>query len=158
MAALQWMTSRFEKRTGIVCECRATGLSTERRALPPGVPLVAYRTAQEALTNVSKHADATRVVVDLSISAGVLSLEVSDNGRGLIAADLSKARSFGIRGLHERASTVGGWVDLSSGAAGTSLILSVPLDARPRAEGESRENHGLSAGPDDPEAAAWSTR
>jgi glucose-6-phosphate-specific signal transduction histidine kinase len=46
----------------------------------------------------------------------VLSLEVSDNGRGLSRADLAKARSFGIRGLHERAGTVGGWVDLSSGA------------------------------------------
>ena len=42
-------------------------------------------------------------------------------------ADLAKARSFGIRGLHERASTVGGWVELSSRGGGTSLILSVPL-------------------------------
>jgi glucose-6-phosphate-specific signal transduction histidine kinase len=57
----------------------------------------------------------------------VLSLEVTDNGRGLSQADLAKARSFGIRGLHERASTVGGWVDLSSSAAGTTLILSIPL-------------------------------
>ena len=43
----------------------------------------------------------------------MLSLEVSDNGRGLASRDLAKARSFGIRGLHERAATVGGWVDLS---------------------------------------------
>jgi signal transduction histidine kinase len=97
-----------------------------------GVPLVAYRTAQEALTNVSKHAQATRVSIDLSLAHGVLSLEVSDNGRGLSPADLAKARSFGIRGLHERASTVGGWVDLSSSEQGTTLILSVPLDARGR--------------------------
>jgi signal transduction histidine kinase len=46
---------------------------------------------------------------------------------GLRGADLAKARSFGIRGLHERAHTVGGWVDLSSGSQGTTLILSVPL-------------------------------
>ena len=51
--------------------------------------------------------------IDLSLAGGVLSLEVSDNGRGLSRADLAKARSFGIRGLHERAGTVGGWVDLS---------------------------------------------
>ncbi len=127
VAALQWMTSRFERRTGVVCDFRTTGLSPDRRALPAGVPLAAYRTAQEALTNVSKHAGATRVVVDLSITGGVLSLEVSDNGRGLGQDDLAKAQSFGIRGLHERASTVGGWVDLSSGAAGTTLIMSVPL-------------------------------
>ena len=47
------------------------------------MPLVAYRTAQEALTNISKHAQATRVQIDLSLAGGVLSLEVSDNGRGV---------------------------------------------------------------------------
>ena len=47
------------------------------------MPLVAYRTAQEALTNISKHAQATRVQIDLSLAGGVLSLEISDNGRGL---------------------------------------------------------------------------
>ena len=129
-AALQWIASRFEKRTGTPCVVRlprtAWG-SSETPDLPAGVPLVAYRTAQEALTNISKHAQATSVQIDLSLAGGVLSLEISDNGRGLGAADLEKARSFGIRGLHERAGTVGGWVELSSRPGGTSLILSVPL-------------------------------
>mgnify|MGYP001550893334 CR=1 FL=1 len=92
------------------------------------MPLVAYRTAQEALTNVSKHSGATRVDIELSLDSGVLTLEIHDNGRGIAPADLSKERSFGIRGLHERAATVGGWVDLSSAPGeGTSLILTVPL-------------------------------
>lgn len=125
VAALQWMASRFDKRTGITCEFRSRH---QHLSLPAGVPLVAYRAAQEALTNVSKHAHATHVQIDLSLAGGVLSLEVSDNGRGLNADDLAKARSFGIRGLHERAGTVGGWVDLSSGPSGTTLILSVPLE------------------------------
>ena len=60
----------------------------------------------------------------------MLSVEVSDNGRGVSADDLAKARSFGIRGLRERAATVGGWVDLSSDGGGTTLILSVPVAAR----------------------------
>jgi signal transduction histidine kinase len=124
VAALQWLCSSFEKRTGVHCGFR-TG--RELPTLPQGVPLVVYRTAQEALTNISKHAAASRVQVDLSLTEGVLSLEVSDNGRGLSDADLAKARSFGIRGLHERASHVGGWVDLSSSPGGTSLIVSVPL-------------------------------
>jgi len=125
VAALQWMTARFERRTGIEARLR---VGEERLALPSGVPLVAYRTAQEALTNISKHANASRVQIDLSMAGGVLSLEISDNGRGLSQDDLAKARSFGIRGLHERANTVGGWIDLSSGPHGTTLILSVPLD------------------------------
>jgi signal transduction histidine kinase len=164
VAALQWLTIRFEKRTGIVCELRTPqrdGL--EPLALPPGVPLVAYRCAQEALTNVSKHSHASRVSVDLSFSAGVLSLEISDDGCGLAESDLAKARSFGIRGLHERASTVGGWVDLGSSAVGTSLILSVPLRA-PEHPGDGLATRGdalasdAAEHPDDPETAAWTTR
>ena len=166
VAALQWMTSQFERRTGIVCDFRTADVQPQpakRRALPAGVPLVAYRTVQEALTNVHKHAQATRVVVDLSFSAGVLSLEVSDNGRGLAQTDLAKTRSFGIRGLHERASTVGGWVELSSGASGTSLILSVPLPAVQAGHDDARAGPVPDAGraatdqTDDPEAAEWNT-
>ncbi len=130
VAALQWMATRFEKRTGIACELR---LPHGMAPLPAGVPLVAYRTAQEALTNVSKHSRASRVEIDLSMAGGVLSLEISDNGCGLSQTDLAKVKSFGIRGLHERARTVGGWVDLSSGAGGTMLILSVPLHDTPPA-------------------------
>lgn len=126
VAAVQWMAARFERRTGVVTTMRT---SHEQMNLPPGVPLVAYRTAQEALTNVSKHAGATRVDIELSVDSGVLTLELSDNGRGMEQGALAKARSFGIRGLHERAATVGGWVDLSSNSKGVSLILSVPLRA-----------------------------
>lgn len=150
VAALQWLANRFERRTGVVCSFRS---SQDHLQLPPGVPLVAYRTAQEALTNVSKHAQATRVSMDLSLAQGVLSLEVSDNGRGLGEADLAKARSFGIRGLHERASTVGGWVDLSSGAAGTTLILSIPLDGGLGAPGDAATGDGPQGGAHD--ASAW---
>src|SRR3989344_3897901 len=124
VAALQWMAERFGKRTGIETTFRT---SHEKMQLAIGVPLVAYSFAQEALTNVSKHAQATKVSVDVSQAGGVLSIEVTDNGRGLSPEDLAKARSFGIRGLHERAETVGGWVDLSSRPGVTSLILSVPL-------------------------------
>ena len=136
--ALQWLSSRFEKRNGVVCRFRSRH---ESMALPSGVPLVAYRFAQEALTNVSKHANATQVTIDLSLTRGVLSLEVVDNGCGLKADDLDKARSFGLRGLRERASTVGGWVEVSGGGSdaragmrsgtggptGTTLLLSVPV-------------------------------
>jgi signal transduction histidine kinase len=124
VAALQWMAQRFEKRTGIECAFRT---SHEHLELPVGVPLVAYRATQEALTNVSKHAQATRIAIDLSLARGVLSVEVSDNGCGLGSDDLAKAKSFGLRGLRERAETVGGWVDVSSGERGTSVILSVPV-------------------------------
>jgi signal transduction histidine kinase len=88
---------------------------------------VAYRTAQEALTNVIKHAQATAVDVDLSDREGVLTVEVSDNGTGLQGDALRKSKSFGLLGLRERAAQVGGWLDISSSPGGTSVILSVPL-------------------------------
>jgi signal transduction histidine kinase len=135
VAALQWMAQRFEKRTGIECLFRT---SHEHLNLPVGVPLVAYRATQEALTNVSKHAQASRVAIDMSLARGVLSVEVSDNGRGLAAEDLAKARSFGLRGLRERAETVGGWVDVSSGGSGTTVILSVPVSGTQRLGSDSQ--------------------
>ena len=142
VAALQWMTGQFESRNSITTVFRT---SHESMQLPAGMPLVAYRFAQEALTNVSKHAQASRVMVDLSMSRGVLSLEVSDNGLGLDQADLAKAHSFGLRGLHERASTVGGWVDLSSDEGGTVLMLSVPMRrADGQADFDQDDDHDLS--------------
>jgi len=159
VAALQWMSERFGKRTGIATEFRT---SHEKMELSAGVPLVAYRFAQESLTNVSKHAQATRVSVDLAQAGGVLSLEVSDNGKGLSDEDLAKAKSFGIRGLHERAETVGGWVDISSGANGTTLILSVPLSSPENgfldaiAPELSIDTVGTEGDPDDP--TAWGTQ
>ncbi len=125
VAALQWMAASFERRTGVACSFRSS--PAELPELPPGVPLVAYRSAQEALTNVAKHARASRVAIDLALAGGMLSLEVSDDGIGLSRADLAKARSFGIRGLHERAGTVGGAVEVASAGRGTTLLLTLPL-------------------------------
>ena len=153
VAALQWMAAQFEKRNRLACIFRT---SHESMQLPAGMPLVAYRFAQEALTNVSKHAQATRVMIDLSMGRGVLSLEVSDNGRGLEPGDLAKARSFGLRGLHERASTVGGWVDISSDAAGTVLMLSVPMRRASRDGGADTATADFDAD-DDHDPTGWGT-
>ena len=125
VAAVQWMGASFEKRTGMRVTVRR---SAEFIDVPHDVQLVAYRTAQEALTNVLKHAQATAVEIDLSDREAVLTLEVSDNGHGMGPDALRKAKSFGLLGLKERAAKVGGWMDVSSSPRGTSVILSVPLE------------------------------
>jgi signal transduction histidine kinase len=126
VAAVQWLGAGFEKRTGTRVTVRR---SSEQIEVPRAVQLVAYRTAQEALTNISKHTRATAVDIDLSDREGVLTLEVNDNGQGMGVDALKKAQSFGLLGLKERAAKVDGWLDISSSARGTSVILSVPLQA-----------------------------
>ena len=122
--ALQWMTQDFSERTGITAHLR-TG---ERVAgFSADVAMVVYRVVQEALTNVRKHSGAAQVSIDLALTQEVLSVEVSDDGHGWLPQDLKKAGSFGLRGLRERAQTVGGWIDLSSSPRGATLIVSIPL-------------------------------
>lgn len=124
VAAVQWMAENFERRTGI-----STRLDTPPHiAVRAEVQVVAYRTAQEALTNISKYAQASAVHIELSNAEGYLTLEVRDNGCGMSPEDRHKPKSFGLRGLTERARTVGGWIDVSSQVGkGTSIIVSVPL-------------------------------
>lgn len=124
VAAVQWLASSFERRTGQRVVVRR---SSEFIDVPRVVQLVAYRTAQEGLTNISKHAQASHVDIDLNDREGVLTLEVTDNGRGMGPDALRKAKSFGLLGLRERAAKVGGWLDVSSSQSGTALILSIPL-------------------------------
>ena len=131
--ALQWLAQTFSERTGIAVKWKGE-LKT---SLPKDVEMVAYRTAQEAMTNVLKHAQATELRIELSDLEGFLTLEISDNGRGATAQDLAKLKSFGLLGLKERAQTVGGWLDVVTGAGeGVTLILSIPLE-------------GAHCGPDD---------
>lgn len=138
VAAVQWLGTSFERRTGIRVAVRA---SSERIEVPREVQLVAYRTAQEALTNIAKHAaQASAVDIDLSDREGVLTLEVSDNGPGMSADARRKAKSFGLLGLSERASKVDGWLDVSTSAGGTSIILSVPLVPQAQDETDSEES------------------
>lgn len=125
VAALDWMATGFERRTGIRTSFRC---SATNQVLSKEIQLAAYRTAQEALTNIAKHAHCSQVGIDLTDSKGVLTLEISDNGRGFAPARVGKPKAFGLKGLHERAKSVGGWLDISSAdGRGTSIILSVPL-------------------------------
>ena len=129
-SALHWLGESFEKRHGITTRCTAAPLVSP---IPSAVELTAYRTAQEALTNVSKYAQCTAVKIELSDAGGTLTLEVSDNGCGIAPDRRVDPHAYGLKGLSERARTVGGWLDVSSQVgAGTSITLSIPL--RPQTE------------------------
>jgi two-component system sensor histidine kinase UhpB len=92
--------------------------------LTPEVELVIYRVAQEALTNVMRHSNATEVVVELRAEQGCVVLEVADNGRGLPA----DAEQRGLRGMRERADVIDAQLDVSARAeGGTQVLLRVPV-------------------------------
>lgn len=125
--AIRWLADDFAKRHGVLATVRAHDLTAN---IPPPVQLVAFRVTQEALTNVAKYAQCTHVVIEVSSYDDVLTVEVADNGKGMKKDDTEKPNSFGLRGLRERAFSVGGWLDVSSPyGAGTAITLSVPLSA-----------------------------
>ncbi len=126
--AIDWQLSQFRRRTG--CETRLR-TNTDAVALSEEASMTAYRTVQEALTNVVKHAGASRVDVDIVLSDGMMSLEILDNGRGIADGELDKPMSYGLRGLAERARAAGGWLEVSPGRGGTALLLTLP--AQPQA-------------------------
>ncbi len=136
VAALQWQLDLFRKRTGAAGRLRS---NMDEIELPEDAAMTVYRTLQEALTNVVKHAEATRVNVDLIVRDGMLSLEIADDGCGVAEADLTKPGSYGLRGLAERARAVGGWIEVSPGARGTVLLLTVPLTSGEPAPGGRRK-------------------
>lgn len=128
-AAVEWLATGFTQRTGVRVLMRNT---STRREIPKAIELVAYRSAQEALTNITKHSQCDLVEIELCDARDVLTLEVRDNGSGISPDALDKPKAFGLRGLQERAKTVAGWLDISSyDKRGTSIILSVLLPPGP---------------------------
>lgn len=120
--ALRQLASEVQERTGVTVDLNAVGTGARPA---PEIELVAYRVAQEALSNVARHAAATRATVDLSVGDRLV-LTVSDDGRGF--ATRRRTAGFGLAGMRERATLVGGGVSLQSRAGrGTIVTLTLPV-------------------------------
>ncbi|HWQ28476.1 MAG TPA: HAMP domain-containing protein [Dehalococcoidia bacterium] len=137
--AIERYVREFSARHGLPVDVQITGL---RERLPAVVETALYRIAQEALTNVARHANATHASVLLERRDGVVLLVVEDNGKGMsrrqLAAD--SRDHLGIHGMQERATLVGGTLTIESApGAGCSVYVEVPL------EGASREQDSRSS-------------
>jgi PAS domain S-box-containing protein len=125
--ALEWYTSEFEKRSGIACIFKHQDVPH----IDDVLATAAYRIAQEALTNVARHSFATQVDVILQTKNDILTLSVEDNGGGFHIQKLSESDSLGLAGIRERASLVGGTMDIQSQPGkGTHVYFTVPIDGR----------------------------
>ena len=121
---LEWHTTDFESRTGIVCVFKALNIPQVGEVLSVAV----YRVAQEALTNVARHSEATHVDVTLTAAGEQLCLEVRDNGHGFDLKAVSDEDRLGLAGMRERAYLVGGQLEIRSNPGeGTMISLQVPL-------------------------------
>jgi two-component system sensor histidine kinase UhpB len=126
VAALEWQVKEFAKQTGV-----ESGFSANQREvdLDTDQATALFRIAQEALTNIAKHAHASRVTVKLLRLRHHVSLKISDNGAGIRPADRAKPASFGLRGMAERARALGGTLTLSHATGGGTVVaIKIKLD------------------------------
>ena len=119
VAALEWQARRFEERSGLTCIVETEGpeAAFAPGRLPSALGTAAFRIAQEALTNVARHAEASEVVVCLVADGDTLRLVIQDDGRGL-GAPADGRRPLGLVGMRERALAAGGELTVRDAAGG----------------------------------------
>ncbi len=124
-AAIEWQAEDFQNRSGIACEAR---LEAGEMELDRDLATALFRIFQETLTNIARHAGATRVGVLLDRDGERIVLTVTDNGRGITKKQIDDGRSFGIIGMRERAHLWGGDLHISgSREEGTTVRVSIPM-------------------------------
>lgn len=132
VAAIEWQANEFQTRTGIPCVVTTTVADTQ---WDQEFSTVYFRIFQETLTNVIRHAKATRVEVKLVEEGTQLVLSIKDNGRGISEEDMAGAKSNGLVGMRERAMLVHGDLTLQGAPGqGTTVTLRAPLDRGIRKE------------------------
>lgn len=126
VAAIEWQLSAFAARTGL--ECHFDHQSEALHLVNKADEVAIFRIFQESLTNILRHAQASRVDVSLEQHDGNLLLTIRDDGRGISEEALQKQGSFGILGIHERALQMGGSARVERGKPGGTVVsLTVPL-------------------------------
>ena len=129
-AALESLISSFSERTGIAATLESVAF---KHMLVPEARVALYRVAQEALTNIERHAGATQVAIRFSSRDERVQMDVSDNGRGFPAVrkenGMPASKGLGLRNMQERMTHFGGRLDVESSARGTVLRAVLPITA-----------------------------
>ena len=124
-AAIEWQAREFQARTGIEC----TFTCAEDLAVDRARATALFRILQEGLTNVTRHARASRVEITLTHDSNQSVLTVRDNGKGITEQQILARNSLGLLGMRERAHAFGGAVAVrGTRGRGTEIIVRVPLE------------------------------
>jgi len=125
-AAIEWQLQEFCGRVGLECEFEA---NIDELDLDPASSTAVFRLFQETLTNVARHAQATRVTAELEVTDDELRLQVRDNGRGISTTEIGNSKSLGLLGMRERVQQLNGQLSISGAPGqGTTVLIRVPLD------------------------------
>ena len=129
-AAIDALLGRFVRQTGIAVELKADTVE-----VPPAAGRALYRIAQEALTNVARHARASRVRVRLDAQPDILVLEITDDGVGIPPGMIRNPGSLGLVGMRERAVALRASFEVTGGSEGGTTVRVAMRRPRPRSEG-----------------------
>ena len=122
---LEWFTDQYSERSGLIIKLI---LNVEESDIDEPCKIVLYRIVQEALTNVTRHAEASRVVINLTKKNHELILSIEDNGKGISTEERSRLDAYGLIGMEERAQAINGHLEITGKKnKGTRIKLSVPL-------------------------------
>jgi PAS domain S-box-containing protein len=139
-AAIEWQAHDFQDRSGIECH-----LDAEEVELPTDRAIALFRIFQESLTNVARHAQATKVKISLYQQRGFIFFEMRDDGIGLPREKISSPASLGLLGMRERAYAFGGDVAIESGEGkGTTVKVQIPMAQPERAKSKARRSKASS--------------
>lgn len=126
-AAIEWLLETFEKQTGIPCDL---DLPNEDLLLDGDQSTAVFRIIQESLTNVIRHAEASRLKVSIAQSSSKVELKIIDDGKGITEKQLTSHHSLGILGMRERILPWGGKINIESNGiikGGTTINVMMPL-------------------------------
>ncbi|PHV06883.1 histidine kinase [Janthinobacterium sp. BJB412] len=126
-AAIEWQIGEFRKRSGLSCRLLVDNADLFA-ALPGEIEIVLFRSLQESLTNVLRHARASDVQIRLGLAGGRLELSIEDNGVGIAPRQRGKADAFGLVGIAERVDALGGSFALAPYVEGRGCCLRLGFD------------------------------
>lgn len=129
-SAARWYTEGFAKRSGVQAQLRLPEIADR---LPKEIELALFRVLQESLTNVHRHAGASKVTIDLDCTDDEVTLFVRDDGKGLKREFLQRFQAgqgggIGLAGMRERLVDLGGTLEVKSTASGTQIRATLPTN------------------------------
>ena len=125
-AALDWQAHEFVQSAELALDWQMD--VAQAAALPEQAAIGVFRIFQEMLSNVGRHAQASRVAIHITATPEAISIRVSDNGKGAETSAFEATDAYGVMGMRERALHLGGTIDITSQVgAGTTFHLNIPL-------------------------------